>query len=666
MKKALSLLLVLSMVVSMMVLTVSAEDVALVPGEAQDITIAAGSSATVVVDATASEMILLVSGGRMYYDWNVEGRIYPNMLGNAEVNLPAGETYTLTINNTSAEDEDCVLSVVANPVLVGSANKPAVSERSPLNGMFLMNTDMEAFGEYHWTFTTDKAGIVCVETSGVEDYVVSTIIGDSYGSSFEGSSIVSGYVEADTEASVIITTGSSAGKVYVCANIYAGTIEDPVIVKKSEYYAIPVAAGASVTFVDGTSGNGIQAIEVSHFSADVMAATTVNVQGVDAAYTDVDGDGKIELNLSSGQGAHPYITITNGSEGPVTYTVASVASASEDVECTHKNVEHVEAQTPSCHFDGNIEYWFCADCLIFWQDAEQTQVTNSKNVVLPATGGEVEYVAESCYNVEHWICETCDCVWADEALTQVTNRKSVIKAEPTHNEVHVEATEVGCHTNGNIEYWYCDDCEGVWQDAELTQVTNIKNVVIPSAGTLEHTAESCYNVEYWYCAVCDCYFVQNTTREFVNVARLSLVKAEPTHNEVHVEATEVGCHTNGNIEYWYCDDCEGVWQDAELTQVTNIKNVVIPAQGELKHFARVEPTATEEGMMEHWYCAECDCYFVENTTRELVNVARLSLIIPKVSTPVTGDATNVIVLVALMAISAMGAAVIFTKKRRAA
>ena len=207
--------------------------------------------------------------------------------------------------------------------------------------------------------------------------------------------------------------------------------------------------------------------------------------------------------------------------------------------CAHTNLVHFEAVEPGCHFNGNIEYWVCYDCECVWQDEALTQLTNIKNVVVPALGGEVIHVeakAPTCYeegNIEHWYCETCEQVWQDEALTQLTNHMNVKLGAAHTNLVHFEAVEPGCHFNGNIEYWVCYDCECVWQDEALTQVTNIKNIVVPALGG----------------------------------------------EVIHVEAKAPTCTENGNIEHWYCEKCEQVWQDEALTQLTNHRNVITPATG---------------------------------------------------------------------------------------
>ena len=175
----------------------------------------------------------------------------------------------------------------------------------------------------------------------------------------------------------------------------------------------------------------------------------------------------------------------------------------------------------------------CNDCQTVWADENLLQITNRKNVIVPALGGEVVHVdavAPGCENegnIEHWYCETCEQVWQDEALTQLTNHKNV-KLPVTHNDIiHVDAVAPGCENEGNIEYWYCGDCNMVWADEALTQLTNHKNVKLPV-----------------------------------------------THNDIiHVEAKAPTCKAGGNVEYWYCGDCNMVWADEALLQITNHMNV---------------------------------------------------------------------------------------------
>ncbi|MBP3452034.1 MAG: hypothetical protein J6J73_04470, partial [Agathobacter sp.] len=137
------------------------------------------------------------------------------------------------------------------------------------------------------------------------------------------------------------------------------------------------------------------------------------------------------------------------------------------------------------------------DCEGFWTDEALTQVTNSKNVILPATGSDnfvhMEAVEPGCHyegNIEYWICYDCEQVWQDEARTQLTNYKNVILPEVGGEVIHVEAKAPTATENGNIEYWYCEDCEQVWQDEARTQLTNFKNVILPATGETQEEPDA--------------------------------------------------------------------------------------------------------------------------------------------------------------------------------
>ena len=130
-----------------------------------------------------------------------------------------------------------------------------------------------------------------------------------------------------------------------------------------------------------------------------------------------------------------------------TYTYACDAHCAicgdlTNTEAAHK-VGKVDAHDPDCHRDGNVEYWTCAYCGNVWLDEAMTQVSNKLSVIIPAKGDvEVKHVpakeatVDAEGNIEYWYCEECEQFWTDEALTQLTNSKSVIlpKLEPQPTE----------------------------------------------------------------------------------------------------------------------------------------------------------------------------------------------------------------------------------------
>ena len=171
------------------------------------------------------------------------------------------------------------------------------------------------------------------------------------------------------------------------------------------------------------------------------------------------------------------------------------------IPITH-NIIHVEAKAATCTTDGNIEYWYCDICGQAWLDEYCHLNTNLKSVVVPAScsyGAEhVEAKAATCYepgNTEYWYCANCDVYYADAACAIVTNAKNVI-IPVTHNVIHVEAKAPTCTELGNIEYWYCADCGQAWLDEYCHLNTNLKAVVLPVA---DHTYDDEFDTD---CNVC--------------------------------------------------------------------------------------------------------------------------------------------------------------------
>ena len=298
-----------------------------------------------------------------------------------------------------------------------------------------------------------------------------------------------------------------------------------------------------------------------------------------------------------------------------------------------ENLQHIEAVAPTCNSEGNIEYWFCPDCEQYWQDAALTQLTNSHNVILGVTDHNVihfDAVAPACHyngNIEYWFCPDCEGYWQDVALTQLTNSHNVILPAIGGDVAHIEAVEPGCHYIGNIEYWVCYECEQFWQDEALTQITNSKNVILPALGSenlqhIEAVAPTCNsegNIEYWFCPDCEQYWQDAALTQLTNSK--NVVIAPVDHTIVHFDAVEAGCHYNGNIEYWFCSVCEMFWQDAALTQITNSNNVIVPYVGSenLQHVEAKAPECHENGNIEYWFCPDCEQFWQDEALTQLTN-----------------------------------------------
>ena len=100
------------------------------------------------------------------------------------------------------------------------------------------------------------------------------------------------------------------------------------------------------------------------------------------------------------------------------------------------------------------------------------------------------------------------------------------------------------------------------------------------------------------------------------------------HNPQHTSAKAATCTEKGNIEYWYCPDCETYYKDATCTQPTT--EYVIDAPGhDFTYTPYRTSTCTKEGDVEHWHCSRCGKDFnVGETMASEDHVISGSLTIP--------------------------------------
>ena len=213
------------------------------------------------------------------------------------------------------------------------------------------------------------------------------------------------------------------------------------------------------------------------------------------------------------------------------------------------------------------------------------------HVIINGTKNDGSGATDQTPDITHGDCAYYSMLW--------DGTKNTVETKAYHNLTHVEAVDANCYENGNTEYWYCDVCECVWADEDLTQQTNLKNVVVPMA----HAPAT------------------------------------------HVEAVEPGCE-NGNIEYWYCEACGQAWLDEACTLNTNLKAVILPGAGghvyddncdsdcnvceewrfdaphNLTYVPGVVPTSCQEtGYDEYWECADCGAYFGDEEANQQLNPA---------------------------------------------
>ena len=204
---------------------------------------------------------------------------------------------------------------------------------------------------------------------------------------------------------------------------------------------------------------------------------------------------------------------------------------------------------------------------------------------------------------------TCDVSKSEDTstgtITYTAKYNDIIVSEVTPGHEHtltkVDAKPATCTASGNKEYYKCDSCGLLFEDAEGKTETTMDKVTIPATGhhkwdegkvTKEPTVDA-QGEKTYTCTVC-------------GETKIETIPAlDHKHTLTKVDAKPATCTASGNKEYYKCDSCGLLFEDAEGKTETNMDKVTIPAGhkwGEWK--VTKEPTCTEKGVKTH-ICTVC-------------------------------------------------------------
>lgn len=355
-------------------------------------------------------------------------------------------------------------------------------------------------------------------------------------------------------------------------------------------------------------------------------------------------DGNIEYWVCTG-GDHPCGLYYSDSEGknqisaddtviPATghemgkwKTVTPATETQEGLEkrtCKHEGCEYKEERTipktlhehepvfvpsaaPTCTMPGNKAYYYCEGCGWYFIDGAHPGTTwiAHGDEVIPATGHDwgaweqVRPVTKDEDGLERRICNN------DDAHVQTRKIPRVLHV---HKPVKVNAKDPTCTEDGNIAYYRCDECGWYFIDGAHPGTTWIAHgdEVIPATG---------HDWSEWVTVT------PATTDE--DGLEKRVCKNDPDHEQtrkiprtlhvhkpVRIEAKAPTCTEEGNIAYYYCEECGWYFLDGAHPGTTWIAHgdEVIPidpyahAWGPWKETKA--PTDTEEGEEERT-CSRC-------------------------------------------------------------
>ncbi|MCD8217253.1 MAG: hypothetical protein LUD01_04280 [Clostridiales bacterium] len=345
---------------------------------------------------------------------------------------------------------------------------------------------------------------------------------------------------------------------------------------------------------DATGGDNAAVFGAASTAAEVTGGT-INIYGgsfsevVPAAYC---GEGYEPVTAADTNGfytvcKHSYTSDvtepTCTEKGYTTHTCSNCGASYVDsyVDATgHTNAIHVSAEAATCTEEGNIEYWYCSDCDSYFSDADCTTVISLADTVISATGHSYsDTVTEPTCTEQGYTTHTCTECGASYV-------DSYANATGHINVTHVSAGIATCTEEGNIEYWYCSDCGSYFSDADCTTVISLADTVISVTGHSYSgtvTEPTCTEQGYTThtCAECGDSYVD------------SYVDATGHINVTHVSARVATCTEEGNIEYWYCEDCGSYFSDADCTTVISLADTVISATGYSYSDTVTEPACTD-------------------------------------------------------------------------
>ena len=217
---------------------------------------------------------------------------------------------------------------------------------------------------------------------------------------------------------------------------------------------------------------------------------------------------------------------------------------------------------------------------------------------------------------------------------------------PHYDLTAIAAKEPTCTEEGNIAYWYCNDCEKYFKDAEAAVEIKYENTVIPTTGhtevidkAVEATCTETGLTEGRHCSVCNAilqkqkvvpakghaYGPDATCTEPQTCAVCGeMLDPAKGHTEVIDKAVEATCTETGLTEGKHCSVCNAILQKQEVVPAkghtygpdatcTEPQTCAVcgemfdPAKGHAEVIDKaVEATCTETGLTEGKHCSVCE------------------------------------------------------------
>lgn len=305
------------------------------------------------------------------------------------------------------------------------------------------------------------------------------------------------------------------------------------------------------------------------------------------------------------------------------------------------NLREIPAVEPTCAHEGNVKYYKCDICGQCYANENATVKTTEDACKLAKLSTHRmplihhDAVAGTCgerSTAEYWSCEECGQLFEDEAGTKTTTLTALKLAgekdpnnHPADMVTHKEYTAATCCEKGNHQYWYCDECNTYFVDAQLTQkyasrdATEIAKDASNHTELVEHpykaaTCEKDGNLPYYECTGCGKYFAYSDgTGEYSKKSDVTIAKLGHDYAWIEFtagdtvyhaqdctrcgERTNVGTHTGGTAScknQAICKTCGLPYGEKDPNNHVNRETR-----------GAVEATITKPGYSGDVFCTDC-------------------------------------------------------------
>lgn len=304
---------------------------------------------------------------------------------------------------------------------------------------------------------------------------------------------------------------------------------------------------------------------------------------------------------------------------------------------------------PTCLSEGVEAYYSCTGCDLLFNENKEVISQPEAIPALAHTPHHHDAVAPGCETPgsgEYWTCDN----EGDDKLYGDKDCKEVIQTIPSvdpkgHKLSHMDGNPSDCKEHGWKEYYKCDDCGALFEDAEgKTSIADLEAWKV-GAGKLDlgpHVAEEVKGQastckehgwkDYYHCDVCEKDFEDaEATKVIADLAAWKVGDGQldyAAHTLEKQNGQGATCTSDGWKDYYKCSVCNKLFEDAQAaTEITDLAawkvgtgKLPMGAHGHTL-YAGEESTCKEHGYADAYYCEGCQQYFEDEATTMLIGNA---------------------------------------------